>query len=194
MRYVPTSCLYPRLGFGLEAGWSGRVGVTEIFTPNAYLYAYGYLPGIIETHGLRLSATFQTPVGSGTFAERYVSIMQRGMGGASDLASRMSVSPFQSRFTADYAFPFLPLDWSGLGPVAYVRNFECVLHADGSVFTGGHYGNAFLGSAGATVDIVLGNLLWLPFDTRVGVSVYRNLGSAPGFDPWNIGFDFSMDI
>ena len=194
MRYVPTSCLYPKLGLGLEAGWAGRVGITEVITPNLYFYAYGYLPGLMETHGLRLSATLQAPAGDGIFAERYVSIMPRGMGGASEIASQMSVSPFQSRFTADYAFPFLPVDWSGLGPVAYVRNFECTLHSDATVFTGGHYGNAFLGSAGATVDVVLGNLLWIPFDTRIGVSFYRNFGTPTGYDPWYVGMDFSVDI
>lgn len=194
MRYVPTSCLYPKLGLGLEVGWAGRVGITEVITPNFYFYAYGYLPGLMETHGLRLSATLQTPAGDGIFAERYVSIMPRGMGGASEIASQMSVSPFQSRFTADYAFPFLPVDWSGLGPVAYVRNFECTLHSDATVFTGGHYGNAFLGSAGATVDVVLANLLWIPFDTRIGVSFYRNFGTPTGYDPWYVGMDFSVDI
>ena len=189
-----TSCVYPRWGLGLEAGWSGRAGISEVFTPNAYFYAYGYLPGIMETHGLRLSTTFQTPVGNGIFAERYVSIMPRGMGSAGELASQMAVSPFQCRVTSDYAFPFLPLDWSGLGPIAYVRNFECTLHADASRFAGGRFGDALLASAGATVNIVLGNLLWLPFDTRVGVAVYRNFGTPGPFDPWHVGFDFSMDI
>ena len=79
-------------------------------------------------------------------------------------------------------------------PLAYVRNFECVLHADCSRFSGGHYGNALLGSAGATVDIVLGNLLWIPFDTRIGVVFYRNFGTPSGYDPWYVGMDFSVDI
>lgn len=194
MSSVASSCIYPKLGLGLEAGWCGRAGIGEVFTPNAYFYAYGYLPGLMETHGLRLSTTFQTPAGSGIFAERYISIMPRGMGSASSLASQMAVSPMQVRITADYAFPFLPLDWSGLGPIAYVRNFECTLHADATRFAGGRFGDATLCSAGATVDVVLGNLLWLPFDTRVGVAVYRNFGTPAEFDPWHIGFDFSMDI
>ena len=194
MGYVPTSGIYPKLGLGLEAGWCGRVGIGEIFTPNAYFYAYGYLPGMMETHGLRLSTTFQTLAGRGMFAERYVSIMPRGMSAANQLATQMTVSPFQCRVTADYAFPFLPVDWSGLGPVAYVRNFECTLHGDATRFAGGRYGDALLGSAGATLDVVLGNLLWLPFTTRVGVAVYRNFGTPSGFDPWKVGFDFSMDI
>ena len=194
MKPIPTSCIYPRWGFGAEAGWSGRIGMTEALTPNLYVYTYGYVPGFMETHGLRLSATVQTPAGSGIFAERYAAVMPHGMGKASDLAGKMAVSPFQGRVTADYAFPFIPIDWSGLGPLAYVRNFECVLHADCSRFSGGRYGGALLGSAGATVDVVLGNLLWIPFDTHIGVVFYRNFGTPSGYDPWYVGMDFSVDI
>ncbi len=192
---TPSACLYPRLGMGFEAGWSGRAGVAKVLTPNAYLYGYGYLPGLMDTHGLKITATFQTLAGGGYFSERYASVLPRGMGSASSLASRMATSPLQLRVTADYAFPFLPLDWSGLGPVAYVRNLECTLHADVSRFAGGSYGNALLGSAGATLDVVLGNLLWLPFDTRIGARLYRNFGTPySGFDPWSLSLDFSVDL
>ena len=191
---TPTACIYPRLGIGGELGLSGRVGITEVFSPNAYAYAYGYLPGFMDNHGIRLSAIAQTPLGDGVFAERYASVMPRGMSGASELSGKMSTSLLQSKLSFDYAFPFLPVDWSGLGPVAYVRNFECTLHADASYFAGGRYGNYILGSAGASVNAVLGNLAWLPFLSRIGVTAWRNWGTTGGFDPWHVEMLFSVDI
>ena len=191
---TPASALYPRLGGGVEAGISGRVGTTEVFAPNAYFYTYGYFPGFADLHGVRLSATLQMPVGESVFNERYVSVMPRGMSSSSTLASRLAYSAVQSRLTADYAFPFATLDWSGLGPVAYVRNLECTLHGDCSVFAGGTPGTTVLGSVGTDLCVVLGNLLWLTFDTRIGVSAYYNIGVPEGMDRFNVGLVFNMDI
>ena len=206
------SAIYPRLGLGLETGWSGRIGSLDIFSPNAYVYAYGYLPGFMRTHGIRLTATAQMPQGDGLLSERYVSVLPRGMSTYSSLASSVTTYPVQSRFTFDYAFPFLPLDWGGMSPVAYVRNLECTLHADGSFF-GGDFFSSFgsfggvggsgggpgndrlgLGSVGADLCVVLGNLAWAPFTTRVGVSAWWNFGAPAEFQPYHIGLVFNMDI
>ncbi len=191
---TPSAGIYPRLGIGAEAGWSGRIGASDIMSPNVYLYSYGYLPGILRTHGLRLSATAQMPIGKAPFCERLVSVLPRGMSSYSSLASQVSAYPFQSRATLDYAFPFLPLDFSALCPVAYVRNLECTLHADGSWFGGGDKAGKALAGAGADLCVVLGNLAWMPFTTRVGVSAWWNWGAPEEFKPYHIGFVFSMDI
>ena len=194
VRATPSSCIYPRLGGGLEAGWSGRLGATDVFSPNAYIYGYGYLPGLMETHGIKITATAQMPFGNAYFSERYVSTLPRGLRDFSSLATKVSASPFQSCITLDYAFPFLPVDWGGLCPVAYLRNFECTLHADGSYFAGDPDIGPFMSSVGADLCAVLGNLAWLPFTTRIGVSAYYNFGAPSGYDRYNIGMVFNVDM
>ena len=195
IKATPSSCIYPKLGIGAEAGWSGRIGALDIFKPNAYFHTYGYLPGFMDTHGLRLSAMLQTPHGDALFNERVVSTMPRGMGKYSALTSKMSANPFQGRFTFDYAFPFAPLDWSGMGPVAYVRNLECTIHGDYACFGGRkNIPWTHLGGAGAELCVVLGNLLWIPYDTKIGVKYYYNIGIPSNLNPHQIDMVFSIDL
>ncbi len=193
IKATPQSCLYPKLGIGLEAGWSGRPWAQNILSSSAYIYGYGYLPGLMDTHGIRLSATLQTPTSDAIFNEHYAAVMPRGMAAYSGLASQYSGYPLQSRFTADYVFPFAPLDWSGLGPVAYLRNLECTLHGDLSYFKDGK-SHQSLGSVGADLCAVLGNLLWIPEDTRIGVSYYYNIGAPKGESPHYWGAVFNVNF
>lgn len=187
--------IYPRLGIGAEVGWSGRPGAMGLFNPNAYFFTYGYLPGFMDTHGIRLSGIVQTHYGDAPFAERYASVMPRGMGDYSDFAGTVNSYPVQSLVTMDYAFPFAPLDWSGLGPVAYLRNLECTVHGDF-----GYYGGATkkpairTGGVGAELCLVLGNLLWIPYDTRIGVKYYYNMGIPDGLNPHQFDMVFSVDL
>jgi len=193
MTATPEAAIYPRLGFGLEAGWCGRVGSTGVFSPNAYLFGYGYLPGFMSTHGIKLTATTQKPLGEAFFTERYASVLPRGMSDYSSLAYAVADYSLQNRLTLDYVFPFLPLDWSALCPVAYVRNLECTLHADGSYFLGDKE-NLALASVGADLCVVLGNLAWVPYTTRIGVSAYWNWGAPAEFNPYTIGLVFNIDM
>ena len=191
----PELCIYPKLGIGAEAGWSGRPGAMAIFNPNAYFYTYGYLPGLMDTHGIRLSAMLQMPQGNAPFVERYASVMPRGMGKYTKLTNQAAAYPFQSRFTFDYAFPFAPLDWSGLGPVAYVRNLECTLHGDYGWFGGAKKtASMHLGGVGADLCVVLGNLLWIPYTTHVGVKYYYNFGIPDDLNPHQFDVVFSVDL
>ena len=191
---TPSSCVYPHLGGGIEAGWSGRLGSMDVFASNAYIYGYGYLPGLMDTHGLRITATAQVPMGNAYFCERYISVLPRGMRSFSTLANKVSGSPFQSCITVDYVFPFLPVDCSWFSPVAYLRNFECTLHADGAYFAGNPAAGPLMGSVGADLCTVLGNLAWLPFTTRLGISAYYNLGAPSEYDRYHIGMVFNVDM
>ena len=193
VRATPPSRIYPTLGGGLEAGWSGRPWAQNILSSCAYLYGYTYLPGLMDTHGIRLSATVQMPTSQALFNERYAAVLPRGMAAYKDLPSRYAGYKFQSRISADYAFPFAPLDWSGMGPVAYLRNLECTLHGDFSYFKDSNR-QSRLGSVGADLCAVLGNLLWIPDDTRLGVSYYYNIGAPRGESPhyWGAVFNVSF--
>ena len=192
---TPESCIYPKLGIGAETGWSGRPGATGMFEPNLYFYAYGYLPGLWDTHGVKLTGTLQMPQGDAMFVERYIAVMPRGMGDYSDLTSEASAYPRQCRLTVDYAFPFASLDWSGLGPLAYVRNLECTLHGDYSYFGGSKKVESLhLGSVGAEICVVLGNFIWVPADTRIGVKYYYNMGMPAGLNPHQVDMVFNIDL
>lgn len=190
---VAPSCIYPRWGIGAEAGWSGRLGFEEFFSPNAYFYTYGYVPGILREHGIRLTGTVQKSTRESLFREQYASVLPRGFAAYDDMPELLSGYPVQGRITADYAMPFASLDWGGLCPVAYVRNLEAYFHYDCSFLGGGGATTRTLSSAGVDLAVKLGNLLWVPYDTRIGVSWSYNMG-LPGVNPNYFGMIFSMDI
>lgn len=177
------SAVYPRLGLGFEAGYNFRPGLSDIYTPNAFAYLYGYVPGLVEGHGVRLSATVQKEM-NGIYKESYASVMPRGY--ASDystLTFLASQFPLQSCLTADYAFNALPVDCSLLGAAAYIRNFQFGLHFDGGVYGGAGSGAETLFSGGGSVALKLGNLLWIPYETKIGVTYSCNFG--PLYDYMN---------
>lgn len=203
MQGIPSSCIYPRWGIGMEAGVSSRLGIDNILSPNMYAYAYGYVPGIIRTHGIRLSAKYQHHLGNALFMENFTDMAPRGFSSCAGITTLFAKYPNQALLTFDYAFPFASLDWSGMGPVAYVRNLEMKLHADCSALGGSaNLPDSGLASLGASLSVHLGNLLWLPYATRIGVSCSWNGG--PGFDSLNdyglkarhihIGAIFSVDL
>lgn len=153
MRPVAPSCIYPRLGIGAEIGYSGYAGMSNTLKPTTYFFAYGYIPGIIRTHGVKLTALYRQS------------------------------SYSSARFTADYAFPFAAVDWSFLGPFAYIRNFECTLH-------GILYAKGGVSTVGADICARIGNLLWIPYDTRLGISVTY----APSTGKAALGMVLSVDL
>ena len=138
------SCVFPRWGIGGETGVFARPGMAEVSAPDAYLDLYAYLPGLMRTHGLRLEAYVEQAL------ER---------GGAS-----------YTRFDAEYALPFAPVDWSFLCPVAYIRNFEFRLKET-------------VGSrpacTTASLCARLGNFLWVPGDARLGISLTWDSANVP---------------
>ena len=135
---LPTaeSQVYPRWGIGAEAGASFRPGLTSVYTPLAYGYLYGYLPGFTRTQGLRLSALAQVQLpSSAPFGENTVQIMPRGFTSAEGRAVARA-SAAQLRLTADYAIPLYVGDLSWFSPVAYIQNFLLIPHVDWTGFGG----------------------------------------------------------
>ena len=200
------SQVYPRWGIGAETGASFRPGLTEIYTPVWYGYLYGYLPGFTRTQGLRLSATaqYQLPTGA-PFGENSVTIQPRGFTSAEARAvARKSAG--QLRLTADYAIPIYVGDLSCFSPVAYIRNFLLIPHADLTGFPV-HSNDRIvlhsLVSAGADFTVELGNLTWIPYPCSLGVSAswlggsyFKTLAEASeeGRKPYYVGLLFSVDL
>lgn len=190
---VARSAIYPRLGVGLETGFSFRPGLSKMYSPNFYLYGYGYLPGFSLPQGLRLTGIYQQQINrkDSLFGEMYASVLPRGFSGAAAaLVAHESATQF--RVTADYAIPIYVGDLS-LGPVTYIKNFLLTPHFD---FSGFQVGN--LWSAGADLSARIGHLFFINFDGSVGVSFSYLGGSwyskvAEG-KPFSVSMIFSFDI
>lgn len=173
MQRTPASRPYPRFGIGAEAGYRFRPG-TSLIAPSGYAYLYGYLPGLHETHGLRWSLLGARRFG-GVFSEAYAASAPRGYPGA--VAQRIAAYPGQVKAAFDYKLPLLPVDRALLGPAAYLSHFELTLHGDWAHFRSAQTAGS-LYSTGADLNAVLGNLLWIPYATRIGVSYNYNGGAS----------------
>ena len=174
MQHTPPSRLWPRFGIGAELGASFR-WTPGVVAPSGFLSLYGYLPGLHETHGLRWSALASRHLGEATFSEAYANTAPRGFPSA--VTNRLAAYPTQLKGSLDYKMPLIPVDRALLGPVAYLRNFELTLHGDGTLFSTTRQ-EGMLWSAGADLVAVLGNLLWIPYVTRIGVGYNYCAGGA----------------
>lgn len=203
---TPESLKYPRLGIGAEVGYRTRVGLSEFYTASGFAYLYGYLPGIGRTQSMRISALYQHQFdGSGEiWGENSVSMRPRGFYGTRANSFIASYADEQLKFTFDYAIPFSLGDLSFLSPLLYVKNFILTPHFDLTQMslrlTSPTSGNLI--SAGATLEARLGNLLMIPYDTRIGITYSRNAGSlydqvsayTSGIKRNYIGFSLAVDM
>ena len=169
---VTSSKIFPHLGLGGKVGASFSPFIYRYFGHTGYIGIYGYLPGLVSTHGLHLNLDASRSFGSDFFT--------------------LSSLGFQ----ADYALPFGALDWSGLSPWMYLRNFELTGHADLS-FSNAAYKLSDRNeplrrhSVGASLAMHLGNFLWMPFDTLLGLK-YMYCLTDPSLSA--LTMVFSMDI
>lgn len=178
MTYTPTSAVYPRLGVAAEIGYSSRLSLSELYTSNLYLYSYGYLPGFMPCQGLRWTASYQRHLGGDRLGQNKLLMRPRGFAGTETDSILGLYAPSQTKFTADYAIPIWVGDFRGLSPLAYLRNIIIKPHAD-ITFAGltDGIGRGNLWSIGSEFDFKLGNLLWFPYETTIGLTYSYNGGS-----------------
>lgn len=137
----PEGRIYPKFGIGAELGLSAHTGPYALFPCDASAFVYGYLPGW-KNHSIKLTASLHDYIGR---------------------------EHQSSYLTFDYAIPFASVDWSALSPYIYLRNFEFDLHA--RYYHEHNYDkNVNRMGIGASLAAHLGNLLWIPYDTRIGIS------------------------
>ena len=171
MLSTPHSRVYPRLGIGGETGISIRPSLEGVYSPCAYGYLYGYLPGLYQTHGLRLTALAQGQLNrQSLFADTAVNITPRGFN-STVRSFAVNSGAFAAKITADYSAPIYLGDIS-LMPLTYIRNFVLTPHADLM------FGSSLLWSLGADLTASLANIAFLSFDASVGVS-FSWLGGNP---------------
>lgn len=172
MRPAAHADVYPELGIGVEAGTSLHPGVGQMISPSAYLFAYGYLPGIYGNQGLKLSATYNMRIGGKAPVSSSVNTLPRGLASDGTLSSWAAGTSSGILLSADYAIPF-PMGDFHIGNLFYVTRGIITPHFDWS-FTGGKQ----LFSAGATLEVEFGNFFGLEFPASVGITYSYNGGPS----------------
>ena len=184
---LPTlnSCYFPRLGIGVSAGVTRDFDFAPLLP---YASVYGYLPGLWKSSGLGLSASYSTEA----FENNIVT-------------KAFGISLATTELRANYAIPFLSVDWNGLSPLMYIRNFEFIpkgsfthynLIWDPAKVTPSGGATAFdVWTAGAALDVVLGNFWFFPYKIRIGASAaYVHGNPDPEAKPYEINLVFSADL
>jgi len=179
MRYIANSQVYPRWGIGAEAGVSSGLESYKVFSPMGYVYGYGYVPGVIRTHGIRFSAMWQTKLRKeSAFSQQMVDILPRGLSDNSTLGSYLSLyNNNLVKVTADYAIPIYIGDITIGGNWLAIKRLVTYPHFDYTF--AGRFGG--LWSAGLDLTADLHAIITLEWPCSVGVSFSWNGGSA-----WNL--------
>ena len=171
---VPNSAVYPRWGLGLEVGAMGDCANNDIFSPMGYIYGYGYLPGVIRTQGLKLTAWYQRRLKEDSiFGQRYVSILPRGLSDNISLHQYIATNhTYATKVTADYAIPIYIGDIAIAKGLIYIKRLTLTPHIDYTRF-----GKYNLMSAGTSLVFDLNGLIWIKWPVSIGASFsYNNLG------------------
>lgn len=192
LRAKAPSQVFPSLGFGAELGLHTFPGHMESYPGIAYLYLYGYLPGLGWNQGMKLTTSLQSGIlfKAGAvigpyFEKNALSTVPRGFVNSTLSPMMEMCGAARLRATFDYAIPLLPLGWSFLSPAAYLKNAVLTPFVDYSrIIWNGHrplglnpylLSSSDIFSFGADFTVNLGNFLWLPFTTNVGIRYAFNL-------------------
>lgn len=179
MLTTPSSNVYPRLGIGAEIGVNGNLWLDRFYSPGIYAHAYAYLPGLGHGQGWRLTATAQNMIRSdAVFPMNRLNMTPRGMGESYYVGQALNQCGSQLKATVDYAIPFAPLDFA-IGQLTYIRNLELIPHADMLVGWGRTGRGRTAYSVGASLSARLGNLAFIPYNSRIGIDFNYNGGSIP---------------
>ena len=171
---TPNSAVYPKWGIGVEAGASGSLESASYLSPMGYGYVYGYVPGIIPTHGLKLTAMHQMKISDAVFGQAVVNMMPRGLSSNSALLSWLSIRNQQmTKITADYAFPVFIGDLAIGGNFFSIKRLVVNPHFDYTM--AGGYG---LFSAGAELILDMNSILTLEWPCSFGITYSYNGGNG----------------
>lgn len=169
--------VYPRLGIGAELGVEGNLWLDKFYSPGIYAHTYAYLPGFGHGQGWRVTATAQNMIcGDAVFPMSRLNMTPRGMVESIDIRQALNQCNSQLKATVDYAIPFAPLDLA-IGQLTYIRNLELIPHADMLVGWERTGNGRTAYSVGASLSARLGNLAFIPYDSRIGIDFNYNGGS-----------------
>lgn len=175
MLATASSAVYPKWGIGAEAGASGSLESGRYFSPMGYFYLYGYVPGIFEEQGIKLTAITQQKLDTkAIFGQPAVSILPRGLSSDASLLSWLSIRNNNiTKITADYAVPVFIGDISIGGSFFSIKRLVVNPHFDYTFI-----GNKELWSAGGDLILDMHSILTLEWPCSFGVTMSYNGGSA----------------
>lgn len=180
---IPSARSFPQLGLGMDFGLKYFLGALR-----PEMTVYGYAPGLSGAQGL----AFSYSVGTTPFSHDKIAITE-------------GLSLNTATFSIAYSIPFLSVDWNGLSPVCYVRNFELmpkfkqqttVIDGDLSKYDAPDLqASRRIYKFGTDLSIILGNILFIPYNFHIGVGAYYVHGDiVPESKPYEINLIFSVDI
>ena len=171
---TPNSAVYPRWGIGVEVGATGGLESYGYISPMGYGYIYGYVPGMIRTHGVKFTAMHQTKLSDVPFGQAVVNAMPRGLSNNIEMLSWLSTrNSRMSKVTADYAFPVYVGDISIGGSMFSMKRLVVNPHFDYTFAEG--YG---LYSAGTELIIDMNCILTIEWPCSFGLTYSYNGGNG----------------
>lgn len=201
----PEAAVYPRWGLGAELRW---------LDPYAFVFAYGYVPGICCGQGIRLSALYQreTPWKSSVlYRGGMSSLLPRGFE-----AAQSSLYGEGCKLTFDYAVPFYMGDWNigsafmcKRGIITPFFDWSSIMEHRQSQLLDAYRGGGSLYSAGFVFELEFGSFFWIKVPVTAGLFYAYNGGSLYDNVPWPekgamwpkgwnfhnyIGFTFNIEI
>ena len=197
---TPNSAVYPRWGIGAETGISADLESSYLLSPMGYFYTYGYVPGIMREHGIRLSAMSQYKLNrNAVFGQTAVNILPRGLASNGELAGWLALrNDVMTKLSADYALPIYIGDLSIGGSMFSIKRLVLTPHFDCTIFS-----NSSLFSAGADLILDMHSILTLEWPCSFGVSFSYNGGpafnsiaanSGIAIDRWHVGPTFNVSF
>lgn len=173
---VPQSLSYPKLGIGAEIGYSTRPFLSNLYSSNAYVLLYGYIPGLYKTHGMKLGLLYQHHFSDNViFSENRVTTLPISLQNTKISPLTLSARE-QLKISADYPIPISVGDISCLSPITYIKNFILSPHIFYTLFSekgqSGLSGGAL--SAGINLTAKLANFIWIPYGFELGLEVDWN--------------------
>lgn len=180
-RPVANSGVYPNAGVGGEIGAYYTVGLEKWFSPIVYTYLYGYTPGFIPTHGLRLTALYRRDmVKDSKYGPRAsINTLPRGLAGRGIFIDYTNAVEYSLKLTSDYAIPIYIGDLSIGKTFMHIQRLVLTPFLDYTIMpamphTGLHNHNLY--SVGASFAVNFKSLFWLEFPFTVGLTYSYNGG------------------
>lgn len=172
---TPNSAVYPKWGIGVEVGASGSLESSDILSPMGYAYIYGYLPGVISTQGIKLSAMHQHSLSRKTyFNQTLVNVLPRGLKNNAELLQWLSIrKDSMTLLSADYGIPIYIGEWGIFGGFFYIKRLVLTPHFD-YMFAD----KDRLYSVGCDLTFDLNSILWLKWPCSMGVTYSYNGGRS----------------
>ena len=181
------SQVYPRWGIGTEVGALSGIESYKVFSPMGYVYGYGYVPGFMRTHGLKLTGMWQTKLRKASaFSNQVVDILPRGLSSNAVLGSYLTrCNDNLVKVTADYAIPIYIGDITIGGNWLAIKRLVAYPHFDYTFI-----GKKGLWSAGLDLTADLHAIITIETPVSFGLSFSWNGGSE-----WNNlnNYGISMD-